>query len=211
MVDLKCNSCGSNQLHKIETEDNTYICLHCGNKQVVEENITNNRYNVTNNIVNNVYGEVKVSGDIQSGDEPSNDLQKIDALIKLGEYDRAYAALIKATNENPEMYQFWWMLTKVCMSAYKGHLTKKISYRFDYTVPAYEGFYEKSKILANEEQIKEISKEYEILNKEIQEAKAKIDQKASEASKNHIRDTIVILSVLVVFIAAVWLIATLIK
>ena len=210
MTDLKCNSCGSNQLHKIESEANTYVCLHCGNKQVVEENTTNNSYNVTNHIVNNVYGEVKVTGDIsQDDDSNASLLQKVDALIKLNDHDRAYKMLIKLSNDNPEMYQVWWLLTKVSMNAYKGHLTKKTYYHFDYT--SYEEFYEKAKVLANEEQVREMDEEYKTLLEEIKKAKSLVDEKATEASKNHLRDTLVVLSILIVILVLCFIFASLLK
>ena len=163
MKDLKCNSCGG-KLHKIETEDNTYICLHCGSKQVLEENVTNNSYNVTNNVVNHIYGEVNVNEEKSTKSDVDELIEKAEALIKIKEYDKAYKLLIILSNEYPGMYQIWWLLTKICLLACK-RASAGVKYKFDYT--RYNFYYQKAMALLEGEAAENIKAEYEAMSSEI--------------------------------------------
>lgn len=102
---LSCENCGS-VLTKIENDDKTYVCLHCGCKVVVEPDInkTINNYEVKQNITKNIYGSDKL--------EYSEIIYKIETFIKLKNYDKALSFVEDAVNENPGDYQVWWLSAK---------------------------------------------------------------------------------------------------
>ena len=102
---LSCENCGS-VLTKIENDDKTYVCLHCGSKVVVEPDInkTINNYEVKQNITKNIYGSDKL--------EYSEIIYKIETFIKLKNYDKALSFVEDAVNENPGDYQVWWLSAK---------------------------------------------------------------------------------------------------
>ena len=162
MKDLKCNSCGS-QLHKIENEENTYVCLHCGNKQVLEDNVTNNSYTVTNHVVNNIYGNVTVDDQ----NEGAVTIQKVKTYIKLKEYKKAYEFLIELVAESPELSELWWLLSKVSLMAYIEYLSKGMHAGFD--TSKYEDYYNKAKTVGGSEEIKAIELEYSELKSKLDE------------------------------------------
>ena len=202
MKDLKCNSCGG-QLHKIETEENTYICLHCGSKQVLEENITNNNYNVTNNVVNHIYGEVNVKGTVEDTSGVQNDFVKAEALIKIKEYEKAFYMLLDISEENPHIWKVWWLLSKTSLLASESFWIEDSEYDFDRDL--YEEHFEKAMALAPETSKMEIEKEYKQLVKNYEKAMngvveaCEILQEQYEKPNHSIRDTLIIIGVIIAF------------
>ena len=174
MKDLKCNSCGG-QLHKIETEENTYICLHCGSKQILEENIVSNTYNVTNNIVNNIYGEINVNGPKKIKLEKKNELDikqeidNIEGLIKLREYSSAYRNLMRLSKKYTANYQIWWLLSKVCLLVDIESWSNRSECYIDCEQES--NYYEKAKLLANESELVKINDEHKSLVEKLESIK----------------------------------------
>lgn len=102
---LSCENCGS-ALTKIENDDKTYICLHCGTKVVVEPDInqTVNNYQVEQNITKHIYGKEKL--------EYEELIYKAETFIKLENYSKALNYIEQAINENPGNFGAWWVSAK---------------------------------------------------------------------------------------------------
>ena len=102
---LNCENCGS-VLTKIENDDKTYVCLHCGSKMVVEPDInkTINNYQVEQNITKNIYGKEKL--------EYEELIYKAETFIKLENYSKALNYIEQAINENPGNFGAWWLSAK---------------------------------------------------------------------------------------------------
>lgn len=155
---LKCSSCGG-KLAKIEMEENTYVCLHCGNKEVIENDVTNNNYNITNNVVNHIYGNVEVEkAETSSGMSFTEYKERVEGFITIKEYKQAYDLLIELSKELPMQYLIWWYLAKVCLLARQDYLKNGTYHYFD--VFKHKAFYEKACILASSKEREDIEKEY---------------------------------------------------
>ncbi len=156
--DLKCNGCGG-QLAKIENEENTYVCLHCGNKMVIAEDVNNNNYNVTNHVTNHIYGNVVSEAD----DRDKVDLMaNVEAMIKMEEYQKAYKMLLSVSEKEPGNTIVWWLLSKTAMSAAIRQFRRGETSNHTYTRD-YKRHYEKYCLLAGDKKDPNIEKEYKEL------------------------------------------------
>ncbi len=158
-IDLKCNNCGAT-LTKIETDENTYICTHCGNKQIIKEEkkVNENNYVINQNITKNIYGNDK--------SEYMELIAKAETYIKLEDYKKAIEVAKKAVDDNPANYLGWWILTKAKILHNKKSQTKT-SIITNFKLLKYEEDYKKALKLANEEETNIINEEYAELTKHL--------------------------------------------
>ena len=156
--DLKCNGCGG-QLAKIEAEENTYVCLHCGNKMVIAEDVNNNNYNVTNHVTNHIYGNVISE---ETDKDEINLMSNIEAMIKMEEYQKAYVLLFSISEKEPGNTMVWWILTKTAMSAAIRQFRRGETSNYAYTRD-YKDYYKKYCLLAGDKKDPNIEKEYKEL------------------------------------------------
>lgn len=164
VIDLKCNNCGSS-LSKIENEKNTYICLHCGSKQIIksDEYKISNNYQINQNIVKNIYGSEK--------EEYIELIQKGETYLKLKEYKKALEYFKRATDENPSNYYGWWMLAKTKIIK-KIEAINKFFLNFEntnsFSSKVFKKEYENALKLANEQEKQQIINEFQALTKDFE-------------------------------------------
>ncbi|MBR4270527.1 MAG: hypothetical protein IKQ31_02505 [Clostridia bacterium] len=105
---LKCDECGG-ELTKTQSDDNTYICLYCGNKVVVKPEIHNINNNTTQNITKNIYGN--------DGLDYEELIKNGIAFINLGDFAKAIQVFSKCIDSDPTNYKAWWLRAKAKLLA----------------------------------------------------------------------------------------------
>lgn len=110
-ISLKCDSCGAT-LSPAQDEKDTYVCSHCGHKQLVKED----QVHIHQNIVKTVYNNKP---------EFEEYLEKSKTFVSLKEYSKAIDVLNDAINDTPSDFRGWWYLANVYMTMYKESLNAK--------------------------------------------------------------------------------------
>ena len=204
--ELKCSSCGG-QLAKIELEEDTYVCLHCGSKEIITDDVTNNNYNVTNNVTNHIYGNVSVDDDKSDNLNVKECIKKTEAYIKIKEYNRAYKMLNGLANDHPEEYMIWWLLSKTCLLARIEYFSKGLAFKFDAT--KYDEYYEKARLIASPEEIATFAGEYEKLESEANHLLSVHKERLEKAVKKEARSAFTIAFIPILLIILVGLLISL--
>ncbi len=147
-INLTCEGCGST-LSKIEAEQDTYICLHCGRRNIIKEtkSITNNNVQINQHIVKNIYGTEK--------EEFSELYMQGRAFLKIKEYKKAFRSFTKAVKINPSHYESWWELARVSVVLKEQGV---MGLKLDYVK-----YYSNAITFAPEEEKAKIEKEYKNL------------------------------------------------
>lgn len=104
-IELKCSSCGG-KLNKIETQKDTYVCLSCGNKEIIKEEEKATTYYINQNITKHIYGNEAVEEDYYKI------VKKAEDLIKIEEYKEAIKQLETAITIEVGNYLAWWLCAK---------------------------------------------------------------------------------------------------
>lgn len=105
-VKLDCPNCGST-LNKIETQKDTYVCLHCGHKEIIKKEDMPTNYYINQTITKNIYGNEKLS------EEDYYKLVKnAEKYISIEEYRKAVALTNKAKKIDEGNYLAWLLSAK---------------------------------------------------------------------------------------------------
>lgn len=138
MISAKCTQCGANIM--VDDSKEAGICEFCGTAFITEKVIKN--YNTTNNInianVNITVNGVDIAGKISAAEKLINN-----ELIGEGRQ-----MLINITKEYPEDYRAWFLLAKY-------------AYQYDDIWFDDSSYFQKAKVLANDEGQKEITVHYD--------------------------------------------------
>ncbi|MBQ3213617.1 MAG: hypothetical protein IJB10_01205 [Clostridia bacterium] len=157
-IELNCTKCGG-KLNKIEKQKDTYICLHCGNKEIIKEETTSNNYYVSQNITKNIYGTEKLS---------EEDYYKLitnaEKFIKIKDYKKAISLAEQAKKIDEGNYLAWWISTKAKLlyDIEKKETDKRTIY---FSIKSIEDDYKKAYSFAEDNVKNEIEEEYKDLYK----------------------------------------------
>lgn len=153
-ISLKCDTCGAT-LSAVEGEKDTYICSHCGHKQLIKED----QVHLHQNVIKTVYGN----------DKPSFDeyLEKAKTFVSLKEYKKAISVLNDAINDTPSDYRGWWYLANVYMTHHKETLNIDNFDSSDTYEDEIEDNLDKAMTLATDEERQIIIKGYQDWQEEI--------------------------------------------
>ena len=166
-IELNCTKCGG-KLNKIETQKDTYICLHCGNKEIIKEETTTTNYYVNQNITKNIYGTEKLS---------EEDYYKLitnaEKFIKIKDYKKAISLTEQAKKIDEGNYLAWWISTKAKLlyDIEKKETDKRILYFTDkriiyFSIKSIEDDYKKAYAFAEDNVKIKIEEEYKDLYKQ---------------------------------------------
>ncbi len=108
-IELKCSSCGGN-LHKVETLEDTYVCLHCGSREIIKQEAAPITNNITNNITTNVYNNADIKKEEYEGL-----IKAAESFIENEEYVKAVSLLERAKKITSVEYRAWWLSVKAKM------------------------------------------------------------------------------------------------
>lgn len=108
-LELKCSACGGN-LNKIETLEDTYVCLHCGSREIIKQESAPVTNNITNNITTNVYNNTDIKKEEYEGL-----IKAAESFIENGEYVKAVSLLERAKKIITVEYRAWWLTVKAKM------------------------------------------------------------------------------------------------
>ncbi len=147
-ADLKCQNCGST-LSKIENEENTYVCLHCGSKQLIKED----------NIINHI--QQHITKHVYNGDDYDEYIKNAETLMALNEFEKALPVLEKATAAKPADYYGWWLMVVVKFKIHKAALDPTNFFNYLEIEQDIDSSYENAYKLASDKQKKEIETQYE--------------------------------------------------
>lgn len=106
-VPVKCPSCGGDI--QLDNSKESGFCVYCGTKVVYKDAVQKMELS----------GVVSVKGvaDVEKL------LQNAEIFVKLNEYKKASAILLRVTDDYPEDYRGWWQLAKFAMSCpFKGEI-----------------------------------------------------------------------------------------
>lgn len=118
-IQLTCSSCGG-KLIAIETKENTYVCTHCGNQEIITKEASKQNYYINQNIVKNIYGKE------QPTEEDYYKLVKnAEKFMGVKDYLGAIKFLNQAVDIDPGNYLAWWIRVKAKL-AYNSSPTENL-------------------------------------------------------------------------------------
>lgn len=163
-LELKCSACGGN-LNKIETLEDTYVCLHCGSREIIKQESAPVTNNITNNITTNVYNGV-------DGHQSECDklIRAAESFIEDGKYEKAGHLLEKAKKINETDYRIWWLLVKTKLLYNIKNYSDGNYYKFE----RIRDDFNTACSFASKEEKSEIEKEYKLLCKKFNETNDEI-------------------------------------
>ena len=158
-IELKCSNCGG-ALNKVETQKDMYVCLHCGNKEIIKEEKNTTNYYINQNITKNIYGKEN-----NSNSDYFKLIENAEKFIKLEDYKMALKLLNQAKEVDPGHYLVWWLLVKSkILSNIKNK--KENSFAIYYSLKNIENDYERVVSFVSDVERKEVEEEYKNLYKE---------------------------------------------
>ena len=176
-IELKCSNCGG-ALNKVEAQKDMYVCLHCGNKEIIKEEKNTTNYYINQNITKNIYGKEN-----NSNSDYFKLIENAEKFIKLEDYKMAFKLIEQAKDIDPGHYLVWWLSAKVkILSNIKDKETGNFFTGPRYSIKNIEEDCKKSIAFASEEQRKLIEEEYQELCKEYSQY--------SEGSDVYVKETI---------------------
>lgn len=146
-VAAKCTQCGAHL--KVDTANEAAVCQFCNTPFITEKAINN--YNNSYNIDTLHADVVNISNDFSREDL----IKAGDTFIKLGDFNEAHVTFREATQKYPYDYRGWWGLVKAKSRNFtRMKLTKNDTSEISL-------YYNKAKMVANEEQITSIATKYD--------------------------------------------------
>lgn len=160
-IELKCSNCGG-ALNKVETQKDMYVCLHCGNKEIIKEEKNTTNYYINQNITKNIYGKENIVEE-----DYFKIIENAEKFIKVEDYKMAFKLIEQAKDIDPGHYLVWWLSAKVkILSNIKDKETGEFFTGPGYSIKNIEEDCKKAIAFASEEQRKLIEEEYQELCKE---------------------------------------------
>lgn len=145
-ITLKCENCGA-VLNLAENENDTYVCSHCGQKQLIKEDQIHLHQNVIKTVYENKYTFEEY-------------LDKAETFIALKDYKKAFDVIDDAITDCPEDYRGWFAKAKVHMAIYEEELSIDNFCSSDTNEDDIEEYLDKAFILADDTQKAEINDFY---------------------------------------------------
>ncbi|MBQ9792960.1 MAG: hypothetical protein IJW32_04385 [Clostridia bacterium] len=160
-IELKCSNCGG-ALNKIETQKDTYVCLHCGNKEIIKEEKGNTNYYINQNTTKNIYGKENIVEE-----DYFKLIENAEKFIKVEDYKMAFKLIKQAKDIDPGHYLVWWLSAKAkLLSNIKDKETGDLFAGPGYSIKNIEEDCKKAIAFASEKQREFIEEEYQELYKE---------------------------------------------
>ena len=200
-IELKCSNCGG-ILNKIETQKDTYVCLHCGNKEIIKEEAKTTNYYINQNITKNIYGSEK---------EPTTEeffklIKNVEKFIKIEDYKLALKQVKQAKEIDAGNYIVWWFSAKIkLLSNIKNKENGGVF--IAYSTKGIEDDYKKAMAFASEEERENFEEEYKDLYKQyakfFEDANEYVEAQYGEEDKSDNK----IASILMMIVAIISIIA----
>ena len=89
-IEFKCSNCGG-QLNPVETQKSVYICLHCGNREIIAQEMPSSNYYINQNITKNIYGNEQ-----HLDDEYFKLIHTAEKFLQINEHKKASIVLFSA-------------------------------------------------------------------------------------------------------------------
>ena len=165
-IKLTCSNCGGN-LSKIETQKDTYICLHCGKQEIIKEEVVPTNYFINQNITKNIYGNEDFLDK-----KYYKFIETAEKFWKIGDYKKALSYINQAIQLDEGNYLGWWLSVKVKLTCniYFYHIG------FSYSKSSIEQDYKKAFAFADDNTKAQIKHEYDLLLNEL----ALLDKKTTD-------------------------------
>ncbi len=168
-IQLTCSSCGG-KLIAIETKENTYVCTHCGNQEIITKEASKQNYYINQNIVKNIYGKE------QPTEEDYYKLVKnAEKFMGVKDYLGAIKFLNQAVDIDPGNYLAWWIRVKAKL-AYNSSPTENLLNIKRFSEKNIQADYDKAYAFADNNQKAMIAEEV----RKIQETTQKISNEVAE-------------------------------
>lgn len=168
-IQLTCSSCGG-KLIAIETKENTYVCTHCGNQEIITKEASKQNYYINQNIVKNIYGKE------QPTEEDYYKLVKnAEKFMGVKDYLGAIKFLNQAVDIDPGNYLAWWIRVKSKL-AYNSNPTENLLNIKRFSEKNIQADYDKAYAFADNNQKAMIAEEVKKIQETMQEENSAITQ-----------------------------------